>query len=85
CYTEYGMRRTGCVGCPYSPKISEELEIIQKYEPKLYKAAVAVLLCVGHSNLKKVVKYCNSIGSPETAYFNFGTTASGGIGLTFNF
>ena len=44
-----------------------------------------VLLCVGHSNLKKVVKYCNSIGSPETAYFNFGTTASGGIGLTFNF
>ena len=44
-----------------------------------------VLLCVGHSNLKKIVKYCNSIGSPETAYFDFGTTASGGIGLTFNF
>ena len=42
CYTEYGMRRTGCVGCPYSPKITEELEIIQKYEPKLYKAAMAV-------------------------------------------
>ncbi|MEE5993709.1 MAG: phosphoadenosine phosphosulfate reductase family protein [Oscillospiraceae bacterium] len=42
CYTEYGMRRTGCVGCPYSPKITEELEIIQKHEPKLYQAAVAV-------------------------------------------
>lgn len=44
-----------------------------------------VLLCVGHSNLRKIVNYCNSIGSPETAYFDFGTTASGGIGLTFNF
>ncbi len=31
-----------CVGCPYSPKIAEELEIIQQYEPKLYQAAIAV-------------------------------------------
>lgn len=39
CYTEYGMKRTGCVGCPYSPKVMEELEIIRKFEPALYTAA----------------------------------------------
>lgn len=42
CYTEYGMKRTGCAGCPFSPHITEELEIIQKYEPKLYTAAVNI-------------------------------------------
>ncbi len=42
CYTEYGLRRTGCVGCPFSKHINEELAIIEKYEPDLYKAAVNI-------------------------------------------
>lgn len=42
CYTKYGLKRTGCVGCPYNPKLIDELEIIKKYEPNLYKAAVYV-------------------------------------------
>lgn len=42
CYTKYGLKRTGCVGCPYNPKLIDELEIIKKYEPNLYKAAVHV-------------------------------------------
>ena len=42
CYTEYGMKRTGCVGCPFNIHITEELDIIQRFEPKLYKAAVTV-------------------------------------------
>lgn len=33
------MKRTGCVGCPYNPRVTEELEIIRKHEPKLYTAA----------------------------------------------
>ena len=38
CYEVYGLERTGCVGCPYNPKILEELEtVIKVYEPKLYK------------------------------------------------
>ena len=40
CYTEYGLRRTGCVGCPFSKHINEELAVIEKYEPNLYKAAM---------------------------------------------
>ena len=39
CYTEYGLKRTGCVGCPYSSKVTEELETIKKFEPNLYTAA----------------------------------------------
>ena len=38
CYSEYGLKRTGCAGCPFGKEFEKELEIIQKYEPKLYKA-----------------------------------------------
>lgn len=36
CYTEYGLKRTGCAGCPYGRDFEQELEIIEKYEPKLF-------------------------------------------------
>ena len=42
CYTEYGLKRTGCVGCPFSKHINEELAVIEKYEPDLYKAAIHI-------------------------------------------
>ena len=42
CYTEYGMKRTGCVGCPFNPRISAELEVIKEHEPNLYKGAMAI-------------------------------------------
>lgn len=38
CYEKYGLKRTGCAGCPFGSKFEEELEIIKKYEPKLYGA-----------------------------------------------
>lgn len=38
CYTEYGLKRTGCAGCPFGRDFEFELEVIKKYEPKLYKA-----------------------------------------------
>ena len=38
CYEIYGLTRTGCVGCPYNQKLFKELEVIEKYEPKLYNA-----------------------------------------------
>lgn len=42
CYTEYGLKRTGCAGCPYGRDFEAELEIIKKYEPKLYKAVINI-------------------------------------------
>lgn len=38
CYSEYGLCRTGCAGCPFGKDFEKELEIIEKNEPKLYKA-----------------------------------------------
>ena len=38
CYTEYDLLRTGCSGCPFGRDFEHELEVIQEYEPKLYKA-----------------------------------------------
>lgn len=38
CYRIYGLRRTGCVGCPFGQNIDAELEAAKKYEPLLYQA-----------------------------------------------
>mgnify|MGYP003294991545 CR=1 FL=1 len=38
CYEVWGLPRTGCSGCPYARDFEAELEAVQKYEPKLYKA-----------------------------------------------
>ena len=38
CYSVYGLKRTGCVGCPFGKDYKNELKIVKKYEPKLYKA-----------------------------------------------
>jgi 3'-phosphoadenosine 5'-phosphosulfate sulfotransferase (PAPS reductase)/FAD synthetase len=38
CYTKYGLKRTGCAGCPYNKDFEGELKIIQTHEPKLFKA-----------------------------------------------
>lgn len=42
CYTQYGLTRTGCCGCPYDRNLEKDIEIIQKYEPKLYKACINI-------------------------------------------
>lgn len=38
CYTEYGLKRTGCACCPYGRNFEDELCAAKKNEPKLYKA-----------------------------------------------
>lgn len=42
CYEFYGLKRTGCAGCPFNREYMDELEIIRKYEPKLYKACMNI-------------------------------------------
>ncbi len=39
CYNLYGLKRTGCVGCPFGRDLENEIEVMKKYEPKLAKAA----------------------------------------------
>ena len=42
CYTEYGLKRTGCCGCPFGKNLDYELEVCSKYEPLVYKAVCNV-------------------------------------------
>lgn len=42
CYTEYGLKRTGCAGCPFGRDFEYELTILKQYEPQLYKAATHI-------------------------------------------
>ncbi|GHV17163.1 hypothetical protein FACS189425_02840 [Clostridia bacterium] len=39
CYEVWGLKRTGCCGCPCNSKAEQELEIVRQYEPKMAKAA----------------------------------------------
>ena len=41
-YEVYGLKRTGCCGCPISCKAVEDLEKIRPYEPNVVKAAYAI-------------------------------------------
>jgi 3'-phosphoadenosine 5'-phosphosulfate sulfotransferase (PAPS reductase)/FAD synthetase len=38
-YEVYGMKRTGCCGCPISYRAVDDLELIRPHEPNLVKAA----------------------------------------------
>ena len=38
CYTEMGLPRTGCPACPYGRSFEQELLLLKKYEPQMYKA-----------------------------------------------
>lgn len=42
CYTEYGLKRTGCACCPFGKDFEMELEAAKKYEPSLYTVANAI-------------------------------------------
>jgi 3'-phosphoadenosine 5'-phosphosulfate sulfotransferase (PAPS reductase)/FAD synthetase len=42
CYVVWGMKRTGCPGCPYGKDFESELELMQKYEPKFHRAALKI-------------------------------------------
>lgn len=42
CYTKYGMKRTGCFGCPYNSNYKQDLETAKIYEPQKYKGAMAI-------------------------------------------
>lgn len=38
-YEVYGMKRTGCCGCPISYRATEDLDLIRPHEPNIVKAA----------------------------------------------
>lgn len=57
CYTEYGLPRTGCAGCPYGRDFEEELRVIEKYEPKLF-VAVNNIFGDSYEYTRKYKEFC---------------------------
>ena len=57
CYMEYGLKRTGCAGCPFGRDFEFELEIMEKYEPKLYKA-VNIIFGLSYEYTRKYREFC---------------------------
>ena len=45
-YTKYGFQRTGCMGCPYSLRIANDLRYLHDNEPQRYMAAMHWLMDV---------------------------------------
>jgi len=42
CYEVYGLKRTGCVGCPCNSKAEQELAVVEPFEPNIVKAARSI-------------------------------------------
>ena len=42
CYREYGLKRTGCAGCPFGKNFEEELVAMWQYEPRLLVAVNSI-------------------------------------------
>lgn len=61
CYTKYGMKRTGCAGCPFGRSMEDELKIIHDYEPKL-ELMVNKVFGDSYEYTSKYRKYVKEIG-----------------------
>ncbi len=60
CYTEYGLKRTGCAGCPFGRDFEQELEVIEKYEPKLF-VAVNNIFGDSYKYTRKYREFCKEM------------------------
>ena len=57
CYTEYGLPRTGCCGCPFGRDFEHEIEVARTYEPKLY-TAIMNLFGDSYAYTRKYKEFC---------------------------
>lgn len=64
CYRIYGLKRTGCAGCPYNKYFNEELEVIKTFEPKLYNWCKAVYKD-SYEYTNKYREFCEKMNKKE--------------------
>lgn len=64
CYTEYGLKRTGCAGCPFGRDFEFELQVIENYEPKLY-VAVNNIFGDSYAYTRKYREFCKEMNEKE--------------------
>lgn len=57
CYTKYGLKRTGCAGCPFGRDFEIELAVMKEYESQLYRA-VSNIFGDSYSYTRKYKMFC---------------------------
>lgn len=63
CYTEYGLKRTGCC-CPFGKDFEYELSVTKQYEPKLYRA-VNIIFGLSYEYTRKYREFCKIMNEKE--------------------
>ena len=66
-YTEYGLKRTGCCGCPYGRNLDFELEVLKEHEPNLYKAVCNVFKD-SYEYTRKYRQFCQKMNRKTKDY-----------------
>lgn len=64
CYTKYGLKRTGCAGCPFGRDFEYELQVIQEHESKLFKA-VNNIFGESYEYTRKYREFCQTMNVKE--------------------
>lgn len=65
CYTEYGLYRTGCIGCPFSGKnLTYELQVTKEHEPLIYKA-VNTVFKDSYEYTKQYREFCSKMNDQK--------------------
>ena len=70
CYTEYGLKRTGCAGCPFGRNFEQELKIMEEYEPKLFKV-VNNIFGDSYEYTRKYKEFCDVMDSIYGSYSSY--------------
>ena len=70
CYTEYGLKRTGCAGCPFGRNFEQELKIMEEYEPKLFKA-VNNIFGDSYEYTRKYKEFCDMMDGVYGSYSSY--------------
>lgn len=60
CYTKYGMKRTGCAGCPYNRNLEKDLKVIEEHEPLLYIACNTIFK-ESYAYTRKYKEFCEKM------------------------
>jgi 3'-phosphoadenosine 5'-phosphosulfate sulfotransferase (PAPS reductase)/FAD synthetase len=64
CYEDWGLKRTGCSGCPYAVDFDGEIEAVRIHEPKLYKALINIF-GESYEYTRKYKEFCKKMNIEE--------------------
>lgn len=62
CYSKYGLRRTGCVGCPFNKNTSDEINMVKEFEPKICNACQNSIFKESYDYTQKYKKFKEEMG-----------------------